>query len=160
MYSFRKHQSPRMLSGALLAVALMLSVAMLSACAGAGKDGRLIGATDAYNSMKQGPLGGSDYLYYKTPDEAQPNAVIAIHKGFTLDAGDDWTPVDVSGGQSQGWPVWTGGTGSVPMLLEIQGPSGQHIGLWYSVFTSSVVKMVGDNTVQVYPPDPVKRDNS
>ena len=164
MHHFRKNQGSMTMGGVTLAVALIFSIGLLSACAGGGDYGRLIGAKDAYNPMREGPLGGPDYLYYKTPDEAQPNAVIAIHKGYTLDAGDDWTPIDVSGEQPQAWGVYTGGMGSVPLLIEIQGPKGQHIGLWYSVWASTVVKMVGENKVQVYPPDdftgPVRRDEN
>ena len=125
---------------------------MLSACTGGGNYGRLIGAADVYNPMRQGPIG-ADYQYYQTPDREQPDAIIAIHKDHTLDAGDDWTAVDVGAG-SQSWGVATGGMGSDPMLLEIQGPVGQHIGLWYSVWESTVVKLEGNNRVQVYPPDP------
>ena len=87
--------------------------------------------------------------YFQTPDTAQPNAIIAIHKNYTLDAGDDWTA-----GDTNSWGVDTGGMGSVPVLLEILGPGGRHIGLWYSVWTSTVVKVEGNNRVQVYPPDP------
>ena len=154
MHHFRNNHGSITMGGVMLAVALIFSIGMLFACAGGGNYGRLIGAKEAYNPMRDGPLGGPDYLYYKTPDEAQPNAVIAIHTGYTLDAGDDWTPIDVSGEQPQGWGVYTGGMGSVPVLLEILGPGGQHIGLWYSVWTSTVVKVESNNRVQVYPPDP------
>jgi hypothetical protein len=124
--------------GSVLAATLLVFMAMLCACAGGGHYGRL-------------PIG-VDYQYYQTPDRAQPDAIIAIYKDYTLDAGDDWTAVDVGAG-SQSWGVLTGGLGSQPLLLEIQGPSGQHIGLWYSVWTNTVVKMEGGNRVQVYPPD-------
>ena len=132
--------------------ALVVVMGILAGCAGGGQYGRLIGAGDAYAPMRQGPMG-ADYRYFKAPDREQPNAVIAIHKGYTLDAGDDWTAVD-PGTIAQGWGVVTGGMGSEPMLLEIQDPKGQHIGLWYSVWESTVVKMEGGNKVQVYPPDP------
>jgi len=136
-----------------MVLALVVMMGTLAGCAGGGQYGRLIGAGDAYAPMRQGPIG-ADYRYYQTPERAKPNAVIAIHKTYSLsDKDGDWTPVD-PGTMSQGWGIVTGGMGSEPMLLEIRGPAGQHIGLWYSVWESTVVKMAAGNQVEVYPPDP------
>jgi hypothetical protein len=151
MHAEYKNRGKGARRGIAPALVLWVFVGLLSGCAGGGNYGHLIGAADAYSPMRQGPIG-ADYQYYQTPDRAQPDAIIAIYKDYTLDAGDDWTVVDLGAG-SQSWGVLTGGLGSAPMLLEIQGPAGQHVGLWYSVWTSTVVKMEGGNRVQVYPPD-------
>lgn len=142
------------------AVALILAFGMLSACAGGENYGRLMGVKGIYEKMRQGPIG-EDYQYFMTPSTARPDAVIAIHKTYTLKTGL-WIRVTFAAGESKGWPVYRSSMGARPKLLEIQGPGGEHIGLWYSVWTNGVVKMLGDGVVQVSPPNtdigPTRRD--
>ena len=156
---FFKNSVPNSCRPGLAAVAgCLLAFGMLIGCAG-GKDyGGLVGVEGIYDEMRKGPIG-SDYQYFKTPAVARPNAIIAVHKKYTLKTGT-WSAIDFGTGESQGWRVYRGSMGSSPMLLEIQGPGGEHIGLWYSVYTSTVVKMLGDNVVQIFPPtvDTERRD--
>jgi hypothetical protein len=151
MYHFHKIPNSKAIRYTALVVALIFYVGMLSACAGGGNYGHLIGTKDIDNPLREGAVA-ADYQYYQTPNKARSNAIIAIHKEYTLDAGDIWTSSNVSGKPPQSWKVYTGSMGSAPLLLEIQGPGKEHIGLWYSIWTSTVVKMLGDNKVKVYPP--------
>ena len=157
---FPMHVMPRQRAANAAAVALIFAVGMLSACAGGENYGRLMGVKGLYDEMRQGPIG-EDYQYFKTPATARPNAVIAIHKNYTLKS-SSWSAITLGSGASRGWGVFRGAMGASPKLLEIQGPNGEHIGVWYSVWTSSVVKMLGENVVQVYPPNtdsgPMRRE--
>lgn len=137
----------------ILMMSLLALTFILTACAGGGNYGRLIGARESYNPMRKGPIG-ADYRYYKTPETNPPNAIIAVHEEYSLDdPRDDWTPMDSDSGSSLQWKINTEDTGHDPLLLEIQGPDGQHIGLWYSFSTSTVVKVLSNNRVEIYPPE-------
>ena len=114
-----------------------------------------MGVAGLNQAMRQRPIG-TDYNYFKTPPVAVPNAIIAIHKNYTLKS-SSWSPIDYDAADAQGWQVRRGSMGSGPLLLEIQGPGGEHIGIWYSSSPSTVVKLLEDNVVQVYPPT-VKND--
>ena len=152
MRKFKIKKYSRIMAGITLAVALMFSVSMLSACSGGGNYGRLIGARDSYRQMLEGPIG-ADYRGYKTPQTDQPNVVIAIQKNYTLaDPKGDWTPVEIGQRSFRQLNVKTREMGDAPLLQEIRGPGGQHVGLWYSVYENTVVKMPGDKQVQVDPP--------
>ena len=151
MDRFRDHRVGGVFSGLPLAAALLMVALMLAACAAGGSYGRLIGTRGAYDDMRSWPIG-SDYAYYKTPSTALPNAIIAIHKNYSLKT-SAWTAIAAGGRQPPSWRVYSGPMGLSPKLLEIQGPNGEHIGLWYSIWTSTVVKLLENNEVQVFPPD-------
>lgn len=151
MYCFYLKRKAGAFSGIAMVVALILAVEMLSACAGRENNGRLMGVKGIYEEMRQGPIG-EDYQYFMTPPVARPDAVIAIHKNYTLKTGL-WRRITFETGESKGWSVCRRSMGPRPKLLEIQGPGGEHIGLWYSAWTNGVVKMLGDGVVQVSPPN-------
>ena len=118
MRKFKIKKYSRVMAGIALAVALMFSVSMLSACSGGGNYGRLIGARDSYQQMLEGPIGAG-YRGYETPQTDQPNAVIAIHENFTLkDPKGDWTSVEIGQRSFRQLNVKTREMGDAPLLLE------------------------------------------
>jgi hypothetical protein len=139
---------------ALAAAGFFSIIGLLAACAG-GSYGRLVGSTGIDQRMQRGPIG-PDYRYYMTPSTAAPTAVIAIHKEYTLKT-TAWTAIGTGSEQPKRWRVHVGAMKMAPKLLEIQGPNGEHIGLWYSVWTSSTVKLLDNNEVQVFPPNTQSR---
>ncbi len=94
-----------------------------------------------------------DHIYYYSGPEAIPYAIIAIHEDYTLKT-TLWKKVDLSSGQLKTW-LGLGLHGLIGMSPHgslILGPDGQKIGLWYSIFNGTVVKLENDNVVVVHPP--------
>ncbi|GEM_PF-646230 len=94
-----------------------------------------------------------DHNYYFSGPAASPYAVIAIHQDYTLKS-RLWKKTDLTTGQLERWLALgmqktTGWPASGSFIL---GPDGQKIGMWFSIFRGTVVKLEDDNTVVVHPP--------
>lgn len=131
--------------------ALALLVGMLLAGCGGGRYGGLRPFEGRKLDRRDGSMG-ANYLYYRAPNVERPNAVVAIDKRYTLQT-SAWSAIPAAA-DGRDWRVYVASLGSPPKILEIRGPDGEHIGIWYSVWSSTVVKLLDDHTVMVYPPDP------
>ena len=96
-----------------------------------------------------------DHHYYYSGPEGKPNAVIGIDKRYTLDS-KFWKPVDLTPEKLRAW---------INLILDSQsfvplnnygsfilGPDGQQVGVWYSPWMPSPVKMEDDNRIVVHTP--------
>ncbi|MFO8086066.1 MAG: hypothetical protein R6U27_17285 [Desulfobacterales bacterium] len=94
-----------------------------------------------------------DHIYYYSGPEAIPYAIIAIHQDYTLKT-TLWKRINLSSDQLKTW-LNLGMHGLIGMSAHgsfILGPDGQKIGIWYSIFYGTVVKLENDNIVVVHPP--------
>lgn len=95
----------------------------------------------------------TDHRYYVGGPVAKPNAIIALQKEFSLNA-DKWKEIDVdretlaSMVDRIGFVVGAEEKSRrIPNGARIIAPDGRQIGIWYSVYNYSIVKMVDENTV-------------
>ena len=95
----------------------------------------------------------SDYNYYFTGPEAVPYAIIGIHPDYNLKT-RLWKSVNLTTEMLQMWLAsgMQGAIGMPPGGSYILGPDGEKIGIWYSIFRYSPVKLVDNREVVVHPP--------
>ena len=93
-----------------------------------------------------------DYKYYYTGSRDRPDAILGVHRDYTLD-NDFWSEIDLTGAQLKAWGGRLASAGpSRPMAYGyyILDPAGRRVGTWYSRFGGVPVKMEADNRVVVY----------
>ena len=101
---------------AAVSVAVLAGILFI-ACAGS-QYGGLRPAKRGESALSNDPVG-ADYRYYQTPNVNRPNAIIAIHKNYTLQT-DAWSEISAAGGFSNRH-VYSGSMGMAPKILEIRG---------------------------------------
>ncbi len=94
-----------------------------------------------------------DHNYYFSGPANIPYAIIGIHKDYELKT-RLWKRVDLTSDQLRVWLDlgMQSSLGFPPHGSYIFGPDGQKIGIWYSIFSGTVVRMENDNVVVVHPP--------
>jgi hypothetical protein len=134
----------------LMITILLLMVVMLLGCA--GNYGHIQRSREAGRSFENFQVQ-PDHIYYYSGPDAIPYAIIGIHKDYTLKT-RLWKRVDLTSGLLEVWlDLGMQGTlGFPPYGSYIFSPDGQKIGIWYSIFRGTVVKMENDNIVIVHPP--------
>jgi hypothetical protein len=134
----------------LIIIILLLTITMLWGCS--GKYGHIQKSREAGRSFENLQIR-DDHIYYYSGPAAIPYAVIAIHKDYTLKT-RLWKKIDLTSDQLRIWFTlgMQGTFGSPPSGSYIFDPDGQEIGIWYSIFNHTVVKMENDNVVVVHPP--------
>jgi hypothetical protein len=134
----------------LIIIILLLALSMLLGCS--GNYGHIQKSREAGRSFENLQISG-DHIYYYSGPAARPYAVIGIHEDYTLKT-RLWKRIDLTSDQLRMWLSlgMQGTLGSPPSGSYIFGPDGQKIGIWYSIFNHTVVKMENDNVVVVHPP--------
>ncbi len=94
------------------------------------------------------------YNYFYSGSDAIPDAIIGIHEDYVLQS-QLWKPVDLTREQLQEWiflmtdhHVYSAMTYGAELLDS----EGKTIGIWYSPYDQTVVKMVDDRKVVVHTP--------
>jgi hypothetical protein len=134
----------------LIIIILLLTISMLWGCS--GKYGYIQKSREAGRSFESLQIW-DDHIYYYSGPAAIPYAVIGIHKDYTLKT-RLWKKIDLTPDQLRIWLIlgMQGTFGFPPSGSYIFGSDGQKIGIWYSIFNHTVVKMENDNVVVVHPP--------
>jgi len=132
---------------------IVLIIAMcLSACsANYGYLKRSLDASDTFEKFEVLP----DYTYYYSGSDFKPNAILGIHKDFSLRL-KLWKKVDLNSKQLQKWVSnMTSylGYSLVNYGSDIYAPDGRKIGIWYSPWHWTTVKMGNDNEVIIHTPN-------
>lgn len=108
-------------------------------------------AAEAFRSYKI--LG--DHKYYYSGGDARPNAIIAIHQNYTL-VPELWKEVDVTSDQLKAWVdlmVAQNLFYTSPEGFIINDAKGNRVGIWYSMWDWTSVKMESDNRIYITTPD-------
>ena len=144
-FSFRKNFFPAL-------VTVLAALASFS-CAGYfenyGKFRKSMEVMETFESHKVLP----DYKYYYTGSDSQPDAIIGIRNDYVMDS-SLWKEVNPT---PRDLKVWIDRmTSQMPHFAcygaEILDNRGMVIGIWYSLFDTSVVKLGADKHVNVYLP--------
>ena len=142
----------------LLAVWIMMT-GLLAGCA-LGPEARKNSGTlklssevsDIFQSYRVLP----NHKYYYTGSDTKPQAIIGIDQKYTLETRLWKEAPDLTSEQLKKWvdqmlgfrpPVRTFGS-------YILSATGQQVGVWYSQYSITTVKVEADNQVMVYPPTP------
>lgn len=142
-----------MKKGIALATVLILLFSFQTAF-GIGKNYGLLKKSTEVNDMFVSHQVLPDHKYYYSGSNAAPNAIIGIHNDYTLES-KLWKPVDLTTEQLKKWlnnmlrnrdrPATTWGA-------YITGPGGKKIGIWFSRWNRTTIKMLDGNRVQIHTP--------
>jgi len=100
-----------------------------------------------------------NHRYYYSGSSTKPKAIIGIDQNYSLDTRLWKEAADLNSEQLKRWvdqilgfrpPVRTFGS-------SILSASGQKVGIWYSPFDYTTVKVQADNQVMVFPPSEARR---
>ncbi len=129
---------------------MLLSIIILWGCS--GNYGLIQRSREAGRSFENFQVF-DDHVYYFSGPANIPYAIIGIHKDYELKT-KLWKKVDLTSEQLRMWlDLGMQGTlGYHPYGSYIYGPDRQKIGIWYSIFNGTIVKMENDNIVVVHPP--------
>ncbi|MEA2116598.1 MAG: hypothetical protein U9P36_14620 [Thermodesulfobacteriota bacterium] len=96
-----------------------------------------------------------NHTYYFRGTETEPDSIIAIDNQFTMTS-KVWARVDINRKMLDDWAFWLDtylGWWDCPYRgVILLAPDGRQVGVGYSKFTFSVVKMSGPEAIIVYPP--------
>lgn len=97
-----------------------------------------------------------DYKYYYSGPEAEPIAILGIHKNYRLQPGL-WKEVALTETQLKKWMERIGNDYRSPKYKYhgsfILNSKGEKIGVWYSLVNWVTLKIGPDNKIIVYTPD-------
>ncbi len=96
----------------------------------------------------------ADHSYYYSGPEAVPTAIIGIDNNYTLNS-TLWKPVDLTSEQLKKWIDFMThyrGYSLINYGSLILDPTGKRLGVWYSPWSWTTVKMESDNSIVVHTP--------
>jgi hypothetical protein len=98
-----------------------------------------------------------DHNYYTSGGYDKPNAILGIHKDYQM-VTDLWQSIpNVNSAQIQKWIRTIApedrGIGHDYFAYYILDPEGKQVGIWYSIQSSTVVKFLEGNKIEVYTPE-------
>ena len=150
MFSLRTyHQKAIRIS--CLGFSLLIGFILISGCA--SNYGRLQ-ANSEVTSLFETYQILDDYRYYYSGPDAEPFAVIGIHRSYSLGS-KLWKAVDLTETQLKSW-IQSGMHRRffrTPYGYYILGPAGERIGIWYSMWPTATIKLGDDPQVFVFTPD-------
>ncbi|MBC2713541.1 MAG: hypothetical protein HGJ94_21845 [Desulfosarcina sp.] len=101
----------------------------------------------------------ADHRYYAGGLAYKPNAVIAIHNDYTLESSDSWKEISVNQESLASLIKKVGfvagaeeKTMRIPNGAKIIAPGNVQIGVWYSVYEYSTVRLLDGNLVAMSAP--------
>lgn len=132
--------------------AILLLLPFLMGCAAANYGA--IRPSSEVNELFESYEVLDDHNYYYSGSAAIPNAIIGIHENYTLKS-DLWKSVELTQDQLKKWILLI--TNNRGFSIRIYGyhildPQGEIIGVWYSPYNRTVVKMLDDQHVVVHTP--------
>ncbi len=130
---------------------LLVSLILLSGCAANYGGLRISGEVTRLFETYQVQ---TDYQYYYSGPESRPHAIMGIHRSYTLNS-KLWKAVDISEAQLKSWvrSRMYGRLGISPRGYYIVDPDGKRIGIWYSMWGTTTVKIEGPGQIMVATPD-------
>jgi len=97
-----------------------------------------------------------DHNYYTAGSEANPTAILAIDRSYTLKSGL-WHPVDMTSEKlARLVDAMTDQLGFTPAIMGsvILDPQGRQVGVWYSLYSRTTIHFEPDNIIAISLPSP------
>ena len=135
---------------------LALLLLPLAGCAGVqpqGPPGGLV-HTDEVTRLFEAGAVPPDHGYYYCGPEAEPDAIIGIRTGFTLQ-GHYWQQVDLTPKQLSDWNRRIDNAHRISFAYKgarIMTPDGREAGVWYSKYEHTVIRFPDAATILIYTP--------
>ena len=132
-------------------LSLLVSLILLSGCAGNHGGLRISGEVARLFETYQVQ---TDYQYYYSGPDSRPHAIMGIHRSYTLNS-KFWKAVDISETQLKSWmrSRMHSRLGLSPNGYYIVDPDGKRIGIWYSMWDTTTIKIEGPGQIIVATPD-------
>lgn len=131
----------------------LLPLSVLTACVPTGPTAYQY--SQDVDSLFQTPTLLKDHTYYYIGTPVEPDGMIAIDNRFTMTS-KAWSKIDINQQILDGWAFQVEnylGWWSCPYRgVKLFAPDGTQVGVGYSRWTFSVVKMPAPNEIVVYPP--------
>ncbi len=131
-----------------------LSLFMLTACVTTGPPAYKY-SQEVDRMFEPPPTLLKNHTYYYIGTPVEPDVIIAIDNQFTMTS-KAWSKVDINQKILDDWAFWIDtyrGWWDCPYRgIMLFAPDGRQVGVGYSRWTFSVVKMPGPNEIVVYPP--------
>ncbi len=141
----------------------VLVAALIVSCATPADHGTLVRSDEVKNTFENAEIF-PDHIYYYYGPQAAPEAIIAIHKSFTLqNAKNFWVRVDITEKMLQDWNRIISNDTRVKFPYrgsQIFTPRGEKAGYWYSKQTHTVIRSADDNVIVVFTPSPTLEKRS
>jgi hypothetical protein len=139
-----------------------LAIGLLAACA-SGPEARenfgILKLSSEVSQIFQTFQVLPDHRYYYSGSDTKPQAIIGIDQNYTLESRLWKEAADLTPEQLKRWvdqmlgflpPVRTFGSA-------ILNASGEQVGIWYSPFNDTIVRVEADNRIMVYPPSSARK---
>ena len=132
-----------------------LSLFMLTGCVTTGNTSYSYSQDVDHMFQPPKPTLLQNHTYYFRGTETEPDSIIAIDNQFPMTS-KAWARVDITRKMLDDWAFWLDtylGWWDCPYRgVKLFAPDGRQVGVGYSRFTFSVIKMSGPETIVVYPP--------
>ena len=135
----------------LLGALLIILTAVFSGCS--ANYGQLKLSTEVSKTFENATVL-PDHKYYYSGGDARPRAILAIHNSHKLRT-SLWKEVDLDPERLKNWILFMTefrGYSFRTYGSRVLDPEGKQLGIWYSAWNRTPVKMLAENEVAVYPP--------
>jgi len=147
--------SPSFLKRIQIVIATSLSLFMLTSCVTTGNTSYSYSQDVDRLFQPPKPTLLKNHTYYYRGTGTEPDAIIALDNQFSMTS-KAWSRVDITQKMLDDWAFWIDtyqGWWNCPYRgVMLFATDGRQVGVGYSRFTFSVVKMTGPDAIVVYPP--------
>lgn len=130
-----------------LIVILLITIPLSTGCSGNfGNYKRSNDVNKIFESLQILP----DHNYYYSGSDVEPEAIIAVHKSYTLTSADLWWKTEPDSKKLKGWVDNMNQKITRPSKgYYILDPNGKQVGMYYTPWNKGFVKMEGENHVSI-----------
>lgn len=148
----RQSDNPKGMTYKAFFIALLfILTAVFSGCS--GNYGRLQLSKEVNKTFEDAVIL-PDHTYYYSGGDARPRAILAIQNSYKLRT-SLWKKVDLDPERLRNWILFMTefrGYNFRTFGSRVLDPQGKQVGIWYSAWNRTPVKMLGENEVAVVPP--------
>jgi hypothetical protein len=146
----------KILIGVWINCLIGLTVVLIFGCASTGPRGTLTGDTEVKTVFESYQVL-EGYNYYFNGPQGRPTAILAVRSEYEL-VNPEWIEFQASSVQLKKWVDWYDQTFGMrtqyyPNGFRIRSPTGEEIGMWYSIEDRTVVIVEEADQVIIYPPN-------
>jgi hypothetical protein len=132
---------------------ILIVLLIISSCS--GNYGRLL-RNQQINEIFKTYRVLPDHRYYFSGPEGRPDAIMGIQRDYTLET-TQWTEIDLTEKQLKKLIDWINfhhhsRTRYYPYGYAILDHNGNQVGIWYSIWDWTTVRVEADKRVKIFPP--------
>lgn len=138
----------------LFSAAVVAAAVILSGCVAGYPGYGMINKSREVTGMFEQKALPTGYTYYYVGSDSEPDCVIGVAPGYTLKT-NVWKQVDMTSGVLDQWMrTMTGGLGAGTGMwgAALTDKDGNRVGIWYSKYNTTAVKVGANKELTIYPP--------